>query len=221
MHSSSSSLRRPCAASAAVSRGAPILQRVDLTRRATGRPDRPESGGHRFCRLPPPSLSSTASRSHAAVRTFGDASEVAWSPDSRALAFLGANGTVTLATVADGRRASLPPSRRSIQGIRFAPDGKSVAVLFTRCRRRSRATRDGGHAARHRRDRRHSRPPASGRHRSIGRPSPRRDSGGPSMFTSTIGATPRGDSWSAPRTVRGITTGGLHVSTRCRPTRGR
>jgi len=70
--------------------------------------------------------------SHTAVRTFGDASEVAWSPDSRALAFLSANGAVTLATVADGQSRVVATIPGSTQGIRFAPDGKSVAVLYVR-----------------------------------------------------------------------------------------
>jgi dipeptidyl aminopeptidase/acylaminoacyl peptidase len=67
-----------------------------------------------------------------ALHTFGAAYDLAWSPDSRSLAFLGAGGTVTVATVADGQSRVIATIPGEIHDARFAPDGKSIAVLYSK-----------------------------------------------------------------------------------------
>ncbi|HZS61330.1 MAG TPA: S9 family peptidase [Gemmatimonadaceae bacterium] len=71
-------------------------------------------------------------RPNTALHTFGQANGIAWSPDSRALAFLGQNGALTLANVADGQSRVVATIPGAIHDARFSPDGKSIAVLYSR-----------------------------------------------------------------------------------------
>jgi dipeptidyl aminopeptidase/acylaminoacyl peptidase len=67
-----------------------------------------------------------------ALRTLGAGYDLAWSPDSRSLAFLGAGGTLTLVTVADGQSHVVATIPGEMHDARFSPDGKSIAVLYSR-----------------------------------------------------------------------------------------
>jgi dipeptidyl aminopeptidase/acylaminoacyl peptidase len=67
-----------------------------------------------------------------AVHTFGAAYDLSWSPDNRTLVLLGAGGTVTLASVADGRSSVLATIPGAMHDVRFAPDGHAVAVLYSK-----------------------------------------------------------------------------------------
>ena len=71
-------------------------------------------------------------RPSAALRTLGAGYDLAWSPDSRSLAFLGASGTLMLVTVADGQSRVVATIPGEMHDARFSPDGKSIAVLYSR-----------------------------------------------------------------------------------------
>ncbi len=68
----------------------------------------------------------------APLRTFGPASNLEWSPDSKSVAFLAPGGVLTLASTADGQSKVIATIPGEAQDLRFSPDGKTLAMLYSK-----------------------------------------------------------------------------------------
>ncbi len=68
----------------------------------------------------------------APLRTFGAASSLEWSPDSKSVAFLAPGGALTLASITDGQSRVIATIPGEAQDLRFSPDGKTLAMLYSK-----------------------------------------------------------------------------------------